>query len=96
MFFGGQLSDDELLNELRHELRSVAERLAAFSAIYQASIGQPGGAVEPRAFFLSMLMLEYGLAAMGAYRAWLNGAIGRIQSGDYAPARLTELIGEIS
>lgn len=95
VFFGGQLTDDELLNVLRHELQSTEDTLALYTSIYQTVGAQPSAAVDARGFFLSMLTLEYGLAAHRALLQWLRAAIQRIQAHDYSPAPLSQPIGEV-
>jgi DNA-binding PadR family transcriptional regulator len=94
IFFGGKLSDAELLHVLRHELQTVEEKLAIYTAIYTTTVAQPNSQIDPRAVFLSILTLEYGLAANRAYLKWLKTAIERVQSGNYAPADISALIEE--
>jgi PadR family transcriptional regulator AphA len=95
IFFGGQLTDAELLNVLQHEVQTVEERLAVFASLYQTTVERPHSQIDQRSFFLSLLTLEYGLAAHRTYRQWLQAAIQRIRSGDYSPAPLSELIGDL-
>lgn len=95
IFFSGQLSDTELLALLHQELRSVEETLAVYADIYTTNTRQADNASNPRAFFLSMLTLEYGLAANHSYRIWLKAVIERVQVGNYSSAELLEITGEI-
>ena len=61
VFFGGKLSDEELLNLLQHEKKTAQESLLAYDPVHQAATAQPNSVNDPRAVFLSMLTLEYGI-----------------------------------
>ena len=95
IFFGGQLTDAELLKLLEHEVQTVRENLASYTALYNMVVDRPNPDVEPRTVFLTTLTLEYGLAAQRAFLAWLQSTIARVQAQDYAPARLADLIGDL-
>lgn len=84
VFFGGKLSDEELLNLLHHEKKFAEENLLALDAVHQASTTQAGSINDPRAFFLSMLTLEYGIKSNQALLKWLNSAIKRIETKNYS------------
>ena len=86
IFFGGKLSDEELLNLLQHEKKIAEENLLAYDAVYQAATAQPSSN-DPRAFFLSMLTLEYGVKSNRALLNWLNSAIERIKTNNYSPRK---------
>ena len=88
IFFGGYLGDDELLNLLRHEVEIAKEQLDAYTQIYQAGIDRASQAEDPRAYFLSMLTLDYGLKSNQALLDWLNNAIPQIETKTYAPSKL--------
>ncbi len=49
-----------------------------------AGMGRASQADDPRAFFLSMLTLDYGLKSSEAMLAWLNNAIEQIKTESYA------------
>jgi len=85
IFFGGQLSDEELLNLLQQQVRDSEERLAVYTAMHRASMEHAPQADDPRAFFLSMLTLEYGLRSNQVLLEWLNNAIQQIESKNYSP-----------
>lgn len=84
VFFGSQLSDEELLNLLQHEKKAAEEILLVYDAIYQACITPVGNSADARAFYLSMLTLEYGVKNNRALLEWLNEAIERIETGNYS------------
>ena len=84
VFFGGKLSDEELLNLLHHEKKIAEENLLTFDAVYQATTAQPRSVNEARAFYLSMLTLEYGIKSNRALLEWLNEAIEKIETKNYS------------
>ncbi len=84
VFFGGKLSDEELLNLLLHEKKTAEESLLAYDAVYQASAVKPAKINDPRAFFLNMLTLEYGIKSNRALLEWVNSAIKRIGTKNYS------------
>ncbi len=84
VFFGGKLSDEELLNLLLHEKKTAEENLLTYDAVHQAATAQPGDINDPRAFYLSMLTLEYGVKSNRALLEWLNSAIKRIETKNYS------------
>lgn len=83
VFFGGKLSDKELLNLLQHEKKIAEEGLLTYNAIYQATMAQ-SNVNDPRSFYLSMLTLEYGIKSNHALIEWLNSAIERIETKNYS------------
>jgi DNA-binding PadR family transcriptional regulator len=85
IFFGGQLSDEELLKLLRHEAHATEERLAVFTMIHRATLANAPSPENARAFFLSMLTLEYGLRSNQVLLEWLNNAIQQIEAKTYSP-----------
>ena len=84
VYFGGQLSDDELLNVMRQRLRSTQERLAVYEAVFQSVQKTPSKVDDPRAVFLSVLTLEAGYVNNQSIAAWLTSAIERIERKDYS------------
>lgn len=83
IYFGGKLTDEELLGLLDHEIQAVSERLAVFGEMYGMYQGKIDTAKDQRAFFLSVLTLEVGMASDKLYLEWLNSASQRISAGDY-------------
>lgn len=86
IFFSGLLSDNELLELLRHEAKAAEEDLATYTQIYQASMSRASQAEDPRAFFLSMLTLDYGLKSSQSMLDWLTNAIKEIETKTYLPS----------
>jgi len=83
VYFGGQLSDTELLGLLRHRLKATEERLAVYEMVYQANKNSPSKVKDPRAIFLSFLTLEAGYVTNRAQAEWLRTAIERIETQNY-------------
>lgn len=83
IYFGGKLSDQELDSLLQHEIKAARERLAKYKSMYSSYVAMLKSADEPRAFFLSILTLEFGLAGEQFMMEWLQSAAGRVKSGDY-------------
>ena len=90
VFFGGKLSDEELLNLLQHEKKNAEESLLTYAAVYQASTTQSNSINDPRAVFLSMLTLEYGIKSNRALLEWLHSAIERIETKNYSLRKSNE------
>ncbi len=84
VFFGSKLNDEELLQLLHHEKQAAEETLLVYSAVYQASNAQAANPAEARAFYLSMLTLDYGVKSNQVLIEWLNAAIERIKTGNYS------------
>lgn len=83
VFFGSKLSDAELLKLLRHEKQAAEENLLTYRAVHQASSARAASTPDARAFYLSMLTLDYGMKSHQVLIEWLNAAIERIETGNY-------------
>ena len=84
VYFGSQLSDEELLSLIQHRLKVTEERLAVYQAVYQASKNYPSKVTEPRSIFLSLLTLEAGYINTESEARWLRTAIDRIETKNYS------------
>ena len=83
LYFGGKLSDEELIQVIHHEIEHYEQILQIFGVHYLTYKEQMNTAREPRAFFLSVLTLEGGIANGVANLTFLRSALARIQSGEY-------------
>lgn len=83
VYFGGQISDDELLKVMRHKLKETEERLAVYEAVNQMVKNTPSKIQDPRAIFLSILTLEAGYVNNQSIATWLRSAIERIENKNY-------------
>lgn len=89
IYFGGLLSNEEMINLLQNEMEIARERIQVYIEIYQSVYGYSGDVMDPRAKFMSMLTLEYGLYSNRAFLEWAQNAMSRIQAGDFSPADLS-------
>lgn len=83
VYFAGILSDEEVEILLQKEIRSLEEQQAAYKAAinrYQETLASH---TDQRAFFLSILTLEYGLLSNQAALEWLKSAASRLKSKEY-------------
>ena len=83
VYFGGQVSDAELLKVMKHKLKETEERLAVYEAVHQMIQNTPQKIDDPRAIFLSVLTLEAGYVNNQSIAAWLRSAIERIEKKKY-------------
>jgi DNA-binding PadR family transcriptional regulator len=83
VYFGGQVSDAELLKVMRHKLKETEERLAVYEAVYKMIQNTPSKIEDPRAIFLSILTLEAGYVNNQSIAAWLKSAIQRVEKKKY-------------
>lgn len=84
VYFGGQLSDEEMLVVFRQRLRVTEELLAVYESIYQFIQNTPPTITDERAIFLSTLTLEAGYVNNRSIAQWLRSAIARIETHDYS------------
>ncbi|MBE2201286.1 MAG: PadR family transcriptional regulator [Anaerolinea sp.] len=84
VYFGGYLSDEELIALLARQIAVIEQTLAVYNQIYAMYQEQIESREDVRAFFLSVSTLEYGIVSNRAALAWLNSLIERVRSGNYA------------
>jgi DNA-binding PadR family transcriptional regulator len=83
LFFGSKLSDEELVNLLQREIQTLEEQKTAYFSAYQAYLETIKTHPDPRAFFLSVLTMEFGILGGLVALEWLKSVVERVQSGDY-------------
>jgi len=83
IFFGGKLSDEEMLDLLRKKLRETEEVLAVYESIYQTHHSNSSQVTDERAFFFSLLTLEAGYINSQSIATWLRSAIERVENKNY-------------
>jgi len=93
LYFGGKVSDEELLVAIEAEHRKVAQRLALLTQMHETALSRLEGQTKPRGGFLGMLTVEYGIITYAAYGKWLATVIKRINNRDYTPSAVLELFG---
>ena len=84
VYFGGQLTDDELLLLMNQKLRETEERLAIYESVHQMIKNTPSKINDQRAIFLGLLTLEAGYINNQSIAAWLRSAISRIEAKTYS------------
>ncbi len=83
LYFGGGLSDQELVGLLDQEINAIQERLQEYQGMYQVYSRQLEDREDRRDYFLSILTLEYGLLAESFLNNWLLSVKQRILAEDY-------------
>ncbi len=83
IYFGGKLSDKEILNLLNRKLKEIEERIAVYEAVYQMTQSTPGKIADKRTSFFAMLTLELGYINSQSDAAWLRSAIKRVETKKY-------------
>jgi DNA-binding PadR family transcriptional regulator len=83
VYFGGLLTDKELVELLHHEIRDMEERLAVYDSIYKMYPERISTSEDPRSLFLSVATLEYGILSNESSLEWLKSVIERVQAGEY-------------
>ena len=68
---------------VQHEVHALEERLAVYDSIFKMYQDQIDTSEDPRALFLSVATLEYGILSNQNTLKWLKSVIDRIMSGDY-------------
>lgn len=83
VYFAGKLTNTEIDTVLLHEIRAMEERLAIYESIYKINRERMKNVDDPRASFLSVLTLEYGILSNQAALEWLKSVAERVGSGNY-------------
>ena len=84
IYFGGKLSDKEILNLLNRKLKEIEERIAVYEAVYQMSQSTPSKVTDKRTNFFALLTLELGYIDAKSDAAWLRSAIERVETKKYS------------
>jgi PadR family transcriptional regulator AphA len=80
LYFGGRLSDPELLDLLQHEIQETEQRLEKYKSMYGSYVDKVDSHEDPRAFFISILNREFGVQFT---LEWLQSVAARVKSRDY-------------
>lgn len=83
VFFAAQISDEQILMVLEHQLMLVQTKLVRFQHVRAASQAQFAPDEDPRSVFYWMLTLDYGDNQSLALRDWLIKTIERIRQKSY-------------
>lgn len=94
VFFGGRLSDQQIIALLEHQLSIQRQRLAGFSAIPEEN-AEDMADEDPRERFYWMLTVDYGVAQAMAQAQWLQTVIALIKNKNYRLPTLTHTNKEV-
>lgn len=83
VYFGGQLSNEELILLLKREISSLEEKLAIYDVIYKKNQEAFHTIKDPRTSFLMISTLEYGILSDRAGLVWLKSVVDRLLSQKY-------------
>jgi DNA-binding PadR family transcriptional regulator len=83
LYFSGKISDEELIDLLKHEIRAIEGRLEAYFPVFEMYRDRLKNHENPREFFLSVLTLEYGILSNHISLEWLRSVAERVIAGDY-------------
>lgn len=84
VYFGGKLSDEEIDHLLHNEIQAAEERLKVYDSLYETYFESISAHEDPRALFLSVLTLEYGILSNRNFLEWLKSVAQRVKSGSYS------------
>ncbi len=90
LYFGGKLSDAQAAVLLQREIAALEEEVAQLQAMADLYRQKEVPPQIQRAFFFSLLPLEYGLLSDRMTLAWLRDVQDRVQSGTYQPKNLDD------
>jgi PadR family transcriptional regulator AphA len=83
LYFGGKLSDEEILNLLEHEAEQVQSRIDEYQDMYDEFAEAIAKQDDPRSYFLSVITLEFGLYGERFMLEWLKSVAERIRTKEY-------------
>ncbi len=83
LYFGSRLSDEELFALLDHAIQELKEKLEIYQAIYTGYKAKMESieAEQKKAFFMSVITLEYGLMSGESELAWMESVTERLKTG---------------
>jgi PadR family transcriptional regulator AphA len=84
IYFGSQLTDEEFVALVRDEIKVAEEILSVYDAIYKPYLARMESSNDPRALFLKVLTLEFGILHNRLVLDWLNSVVTRINAGNYS------------
>ncbi|MFN8381622.1 MAG: PadR family transcriptional regulator [Anaerolineales bacterium] len=84
IYFGGKLSDKEILNLLNQKLKEIEERVAVYETVHKMSQSASSKVTDKRTKFFALLTLELGYINSKSDAAWLRSAIERVETKKYS------------
>lgn len=83
IYFGGTLSNDELVTLLKREIKLLEEKLTLYDEIYKMNRKAFPTVGDPRAAFLMISTLEFGILSDRISLEWLKSVMDRLLSEVY-------------
>jgi PadR family transcriptional regulator AphA len=83
LYFGGEMSDDELVDVLQYKVKRVEEKLAVYYAAYHSYQEKLKTHEDQRAFFLNVATMEYGILYGVTLLEWFKSMIARVKTGNF-------------
>lgn len=83
VYFGGKLTDEELISLLNHEIQSLEEKLTIYESIYKMNQEVIHTVQDLRASVLMVSTIEYGILSNRAGLDWLKSLVERVRTGNY-------------
>jgi DNA-binding PadR family transcriptional regulator len=83
VYFGGKLTDEDLLRLLNHEIQSLEEQQVIYKTIYKMNQEMIHTVEDLRSSVLMVSTLEYGILSNQAALDWLNSVAERVSTGNF-------------
>jgi DNA-binding PadR family transcriptional regulator len=83
LYFGGNISDKELIEVLKHRVKRIEDRLAELYPAYHTYQQKLKTHEDQRAFFMNIATLEYGILNALNLLEWYRSMIARVETGNY-------------
>jgi len=83
LYFGGNISDEELIEVLKQRIRIIEEKLGVFLSVYPTYQEKLKTHEDKRAYFLNLAPMEYGIHNGFSLLEWYRNMISRLESKDY-------------
>jgi PadR family transcriptional regulator AphA len=84
VYFAGKLTDEEIVQLLQQQIQAMEGMMAEYVSAYKSYQDRLDKHEDQRAFFLSVLTLEYGITSNLASLDWLKSVAERVESGNYS------------
>jgi PadR family transcriptional regulator, regulatory protein AphA len=88
IFFGGLISDEEILSVLEEKVNNLQYRLGKLRGVRAGSVQQFSPDEDMRDVYYWMLTIDYGEAKLQAQLNWIEKVISQIKSKDYQSLKL--------
>ena len=83
LYFGSLMTDEEIESLLQNAKEALEAKLSRYAVIHNAYRGEIEKRKDPRALFMRLITLEFGILTNQTSLAWLESVSTRLESGDY-------------